>query len=120
MQIPPSFEQQKKPLDKGYIQYLSTVLIRMWGQLANVVNYGIQLYNIQSNGFVGPGNIKGYVWNGTLSAGNNTFAHNLGYAPLFVIPTFTGAAGSVYIVNSNNSTITVNSNVSTPAALFIA
>ena len=66
MQIPPTFEQQKNPGDKGYARYLGTVLIRMWGQLATVVNYGIQLYNMQSNGFIGPGNIRGYVWTAIL------------------------------------------------------
>lgn len=119
MQIPPIFEQQKKPQDKGYLPYLTTVLIRMWGQLANVVNYGIQLYSVQPNGTIIPGNIKGFVWFGTLVAGSNTFIHGLGYPPAFVIPTFHGAAGSIYIVSSNNTTITVNSNVSTTAALLI-
>lgn len=119
MQIPPIFEQQKKPGDKGYVRYLATVLIRMWGQLATVVNYGIQLYNVNPNGAMMPGNIKGFVWTGILSAGSNTFAHNLGYAPKFVIPTFTGSPGSVYIVSATSSNITVNSNVSTTAALLI-
>lgn len=119
MQIPPTFEQQKNPTDKGYARYLATVLIRMWGQLATVVNYGIQFYNMQPNGSISPGNIRAFVWTGILTVGNNTFAHNLGYPPKFVLPTFTGAPGSIYIVSSDKANITVNSNVSTSAALLI-
>lgn len=113
MKIPPAFEQQKKPGDKGYLQYLTTVLIRMWGQLAQVVNFGIELYAIrQENGVPvsQSANVRGFLWRGDLTGAVQVINHNLRYTPVGFLVLRITSSTIPYFVSSTETTITVDCN----------
>jgi hypothetical protein len=113
MDIPDTFEQTKKPGDKGYVLYLSQVLFRFWGRLAKVVNNGIELYTYKdqagASGSPVNGNIKGYVWTGNLVSGANVINHPLKYVPLGFIVLSITTNDTLWRTGATTTTITVNS-----------
>lgn len=123
MNIPSVFEQTIRPGDKGYVSYLTQVLKRYWGQLAKVVNNGIEMYNISDTvsnipkGTIVSANVKGYWWQGDLT-GSTIINHDLGYAPIgfIIVRQTTGVVP--YFVSSTKTTITVTCAGSAPGTIL--
>ena len=110
-QIPPVFEQQRTPSDRDYLGYLSRVLIRMWGQLARVVNGEIEVYKVATGkdsavapGTAVAGNLKGYWWEGSIGGGGTTVNHNLGYTPKGIIVVYNSSSSSVWVSGTPTKT----------------
>lgn len=119
MQVPPIFEQAESPSAPGYLQYLSRVLIRMWGQMALVVNSGIELYKLQNNGVAIQGNVRGYLWRGNLTNQPVVIQHNLGYIPAGFVTLRITSSTVPYFVSATNTTITVDCNGNAPDTILL-
>jgi hypothetical protein len=117
--VPPIFEQQKQPSDRDYVHYLSQVLIRMWGQLARVVNHGIELYTTQPSGQVTAGNVKGTIFRGSLAAGANTVFHDLGKLPIGFVVLSLDTNTTLWYGGGTTAQATINAGAACNATVLI-
>ena len=76
MHVQPLIEMAKSPKDKGFLEYFSTLIGRMWHRLAQIINGNLEFVEFDEQGQTIAGNLKGYWFVGVIPFANTDFTIN--------------------------------------------